>query len=111
MTTSRFARLATVAAVAVLLLAVSGCSSHSDPWFKTPIAWGQGQREPAKTGLAGAKSVSTTIELLDGTHARLKDFPKGTSKTLEGSNFCLSVAGTSRYSGNATWSNVNGGTI
>jgi len=100
----------TLAGLVVVLL-LAGCAPDKTvPWFTTPIAWGKGYRVTVRKP-ADIKYVPTTVELTDRTHAQLTSFPQGRTRKDSKGYLCLDVSTQSRYSGKATWSNLNVRTI
>ena len=111
----RWAVLATLALCASA--GMTGCATESatrstasaSPWFETPIGWGESVRETPTGGDYEIDPVRA--EFLDSTHAQLKDFPQGKTVTAGNGTECLKISDAARYSGPATWSNVNGATV
>ncbi|MEO8094017.1 MAG: hypothetical protein ABI632_03690, partial [Pseudolysinimonas sp.] len=82
--------------------------SSSEPWFAAPIEWKGGLR--TVDGEIG-QTVTTSVQLLDGTRARLVDFPQGVTRQQDDGLLCLDLASAERYTGEATWANRNGYSI
>jgi hypothetical protein len=104
----------TAVAVGVLMLAalfaLTGCANTSTTWFTTPIAWGHGYRQ-AVDSTSVPTYLPTEVELIDGDHAKLVDFPQGTTRKDKDGSLCLDVSTSERYTGPAVWSNRNGVTL
>ena len=101
--------IAPASAGLLVLAALSGCALERQPIFRTPIFWGS-----SGSATLGGEDVKTSLRLTDGSHARLVDFPRGTSgtETIDGQTYdCDNLSSAPSYSGKATWSSDGAGAL